>query len=102
MRTIIYIILTIAMINIVLSDTGCEKITPSKKKDCTDYKLTDEEKKEEDADSCCYITDKDNEKDCGSFKKKEVNKDYVKELEAYWKVTDFQTIFLKIHDIIFH
>ena len=37
MRSIIYIILAFSMINIVLSDTGCEKINPSKKKDCTDY-----------------------------------------------------------------
>ena len=73
MRSIIYIILAFAMINIVLSDTLCEEINPSNKKDCTDYKLTDEKKKEEEADSCCYITYKDNEKDekeCGSGKKK--------------------------------
>ena len=47
------------MINIVLSDTLCEDRVPSKKKDCTDYKLTDEEKKEENADTCCYLTYKE-------------------------------------------
>ena len=30
MRSIIYIILAFSMINIVLSDTGCEEINPSK------------------------------------------------------------------------
>ena len=32
MRTIIYIILAFSMINIVLSDTECEEIKPSKKR----------------------------------------------------------------------
>ena len=91
MRSIIYIILAFSMINIVLSDTLCALREQSSKKDCTDYKLTDEKKKEEDADSCCYVTYKEDgkeEQECGSGKKKDVNKDYVKELEDYLEVTD--------------
>ena len=37
MRSIIYIILAFSMINIALSDTLCEEIKPSKKKDWTNY-----------------------------------------------------------------
>ena len=36
------------------------------------------------------------------WKKKEINKDNDKKMETGMDVTDFQTIFLKIHDIIFH
>ena len=91
MRSIIYIILAFSMINIVLSDTLCLLREPSSKKDCTDYKLTDAEKGGLDVDSCCYVTykeDGENVKECRIFKKKEVNKDNVKQAETSWEVTD--------------
>ena len=91
MRSIIYIILAFSMINIVLSDTLCEERDPSSKKDCTDYELTDADKMGFDVDSCCYETykeDGENKKECGVYKKKDVNKDNVKKTETLWEVTD--------------
>ena len=95
MKSLIYVILTLCMINIVLSDddddedvlTGCYAIKPTKKKDCTDYKLTDLEKAGG-LDSCCYVTYKDDgteKKECELYIKKTVTKDAVK---ANTKVQD--------------
>ena len=94
MKSLIYVILTLCMINIVLSDdddelesTGCYAIKPTKKKDCTSYKLTDTEKARG-LDSCCYVTYKEDgkeEKECGLYIKKTVTKDAVK---ANTKVQD--------------
>ena len=91
MRSIIYIILAFSMINIVLSDTLCVLKTPSSKKDCTDYELTDKDKGDSEADTCCYVTYKykgKDEKECWSLKKKDVNKDNVKQMETYYEFTD--------------
>ena len=44
MKSLIYVILTLCMINMVLSG-DCYDIEPTKKKDCTSYELTDTEKK---------------------------------------------------------
>ena len=91
MRSIIYIILAFSMINIVLSDTLCVLKTPSSKKDCTDYELTDKDKGDSEADTCCYVTYKDDGKDkkmCLPAIKKEVTKDNVKDMETEMKVTD--------------
>ena len=93
MKSLIYVILTLCMINIVLSDeeeeseeyTGCLGLKPTKKKDCTDYKLTDPEKAGG-LDSCCYVTYKEDgteKKECGLFLKKTVNKDFIKASTAY-------------------
>ena len=84
MKSLIYVILTLCMINMVLSG-DCYDIEPTKKKDCTSYKLTDLEKATG-LDSCCYMTYKENGKDtksCGLFVKKAVNKDYIKASTAY-------------------
>ncbi len=91
MRSIIYIILAFSMINIVLSDTLCELKTPSSKKDCTDYELTDADKQGFDVDSCCYETykeDGENKKGCGVYKKKDVTKDNLKKAETNGGITD--------------
>ena len=84
MKSLIYVILTLCVINMVLSG-DCYDIEPTKKKDCTDYKLTDTEKARG-LDSCCYMTYKENGKDtksCGLFVKKAVNKDLIKASTAY-------------------
>ena len=86
MKSLIYVILTLCVINMVLSeDKDCYDIEPNKKKDCTSYELTDSEKARG-LDSCCYMTYKENGKDqksCGLFLKKAVNKDYIKASTAY-------------------
>ena len=86
MKSLIYVILTLCVINMVLSeDKDCYDIKSSSKKDCTNYKLTDPEKARG-LDSCCYMTYKENGKDtksCGLFLKKAVNKDYIKASTAY-------------------
>ena len=53
---------------------------PSKKEDCTDYKLTKYEKVG--GDSCCYSVIKyksSEEKSCTAYNKKYITKDYIKE-----------------------
>ena len=44
MKSLTYVIITLCMLNYVWT-TDCIEIKPSKSSDCTDYKLTDEEKK---------------------------------------------------------
>ena len=55
-----------------------EYYTPSKKKDCTGYKLTDYEKLN--SDSCCYYTGKDKDdqefKECWLAMKKTITKEF--------------------------
>ena len=54
MKSLTYVIITLCMLNYVWT-TDCIEIKPSKSSDCTDYKLTDEEKtKYPTTDSCCY------------------------------------------------
>ena len=63
MKKTTFIILFIYLFSIIATRDSCEYeneeeyYTPSKKKDCKDYKLTDEEKSI--FDSCCYATGKD-------------------------------------------
>ena len=94
MKSLIYVTLTLCMINIVLSaddedddDFGCMALKPSSKKDCTSYKLTDLEKVGG-LDSCCYMTYKNDgkeEKECDLFLKKAVTKEYVKASSSYYQ-----------------
>jgi hypothetical protein len=68
------------MFNIVFTADECDDIEPSKKSDCTDYKLTDPEKALG-VDACCYETYKYENKEykvCDYNIKKTVTKDYVK------------------------
>ena len=59
MKSLIYLIITLKMISLIISDsTLCEDKIPTKKSDCLNYELTDEEKTE-DGDTCCYVTYKD-------------------------------------------
>ena len=54
MKFLTYVIITLCMLNYVWT-TDCIETKPSKSSDCTDHKLTDEEKKTyPTADSCCY------------------------------------------------
>ena len=84
MKSLVYVIITLYMLNYVLSEY-CLEIKPKKASDCTDHELTVEEKnyfeeelEEEldDFDSCCYITYKEEGKDesiCLPFIKSRVN-----------------------------
>ena len=61
-------------------DSNNKRIKPSKKEDCTSYKLTKYEKVG--GDSCCYTvykTKNDEEKSCSAYNKKYITKDYIKE-----------------------
>ena len=72
MKSLIYVIITLCMLNYVWSD--CEDITPTKSSDCTDYKLTEEEKQQSTptVDACCYESvtmGGETEKECMSYVK---------------------------------
>jgi len=43
------------MFNIVFTAEDCDELKPSKKSDCTDYTLTDDDKSDG-IDACCYET----------------------------------------------
>ena len=45
MKSLLYVIITLCMLNYVLSDE-CQDIDAKKVSDCTDHELTEEEKKE--------------------------------------------------------
>ena len=82
MKKTTFIILFIYLFSIIATRDSCEYeneeeyYTPSKKKDCTDYKLTDYEKSI--FDSCCYATGKDENdqefKECTLWLKKAITK----------------------------
>lgn len=80
MKSLIYVIITLYLLNCVLSDE-CEDKVPKKVSDCTDYSLTDDEKTEYAdlygvADTCCYATGKkggEEEPICIPYNKNEVN-----------------------------
>ena len=80
MQFLKFFIFTLCMFNIAFTADECDEINPSKKSDCTDYKLSETEKALG-ADACCYVTYKKNnkeEKECSSYIKKTVKKDIVK------------------------
>ena len=91
MKFLKYFILTLCMFNIVFTAEECEEIEPSKKSDCTDYKLSDPEKASG-ADACCYETYKEDnkeKKECSLQIKKTVKKDAVKNLEKQLGYEDY-------------
>ena len=53
MQFLKFFIFTLCMFNIAFTADECDEINPSKKSDCTDYKISEIEKSEG-ADSCCY------------------------------------------------
>ena len=90
MKSITLILLTGCLFSIIYSeekkycsnhlgeDSQGNTIYPSKKEDCTDYKLTKYEKV--DADSCCYFVRKyknSEDKYCRAYNKKYITKDYI-------------------------
>ena len=92
MKFLKYFILTLCMFNIVFTADECDEIKPSKKSDCTDYKLTDAEKGDDGLDSCCYETYKYQNteyKICDTELKKAVTKDYIKEIENEFGYEDY-------------
>ena len=80
MKSLIYVIITLYLLNCVLSDE-CEDKVPKKVSDCTDYSLTENEKKEYEevyglSDTCCYADAKYEGQDismCVPYKKSEVD-----------------------------
>ena len=61
-------------------DSEGDSKDPTKKEDCTDYKLSKYEKIE--GDSCCYRVRKkgnNEEKECRVYNKKYITKDYIEE-----------------------
>ena len=99
MKKTTFIILFIYLFSIISTRDSCydedEKkdvaYTPSKKKDCTGYKLTDYEKLN--SDSCCYVTGKDEDskefKGCWPTMKKSVTKESVEKEKAYEKYKEY-------------
>ena len=99
MKKTTFIILFIYLFSIISTRDSCrfeneekyEEYTPSKKKDCTGYKLTDYEKLH--SDSCCYITGKDEDdqefKGCGSMMKKTVTKESVEKEKKYEEYKEY-------------
>ena len=99
MKKTTFIILFIYLFSIISTRYSCsyededekKEYTPSKKKDCTGYKLTDYEKLH--SDSCCYITGKDEDdqefKGCGSAMKKTVTKESVEKTKNYAKYKEY-------------
>ena len=70
MKSLIYLIITLYLLNYVSSDaTPCETIAPTKTSDCTDYKINEYEKEAfktesgKKADTCCYFIEKDDRED---------------------------------------
>lgn len=91
MQFLKFFIFTLCMFNIVFTAEECEEIEPSKKSDCTDYKLSDPEKASG-ADACCYETYKEDnkeKKECSLQIKKTVKKDAVKNLEKQLGYEDY-------------
>ena len=84
MKFLTYVIITLCMLNYVWT-TECIDTKPSKSSDCTDHKLTDEEKKTyPTADSCCYqsftYSTGGTVKECFPFTKSLMNQ-YIESLE---------------------
>ena len=94
MKSITLILLTGCLFSIIYTDDEIDcsnhlgkdsqgkTIYPSKKEDCTDYKLTDMEKV--DGDSCCYVVSKykgseEEYKRCSVYNKKYITKEYIDE-----------------------
>ena len=87
MKKTTFIILFIYLFSIISTRDSCEyenekkeeEYKPSKKKDCTGYKLTDSEKIN--SDSCCYYTGKNKDdqefKGCGLAMKKTITKEFI-------------------------
>ena len=81
MKQITYLILFISLIVSTQEQTGCYGMQNASKKKCTEYTLTEEEKKAYNADSCCYQTAKGIDYGiCIAIMKSEV-KDEIKEIE---------------------
>ena len=73
MKSLTYVIITLCMLNYVWT-TDCIETKPSKSSDCTDYKLTEEEKQQSTptVDACCYESvtmGGETEKECMSYVK---------------------------------
>ena len=93
MKKTTFIILFIYLFSIISTRDSCEiddkekyvEYKPSKKKDCTGYKLTDYEKLH--SDSCCYYSGKDKNdqefKGCLLTMKKSVTKESVEKAKKY-------------------
>ena len=89
MKSIKILLLFGCLFSIIYPRDECEYSSPTKKEDCTDYKLTTLEKGY--SDSCCYVEYKQTASstatyECESFRKKGVTKDfitaYIKEYEV--------------------
>ena len=98
MKSLLYVIITLYMLNYVLSK-DCIEIEPKKVSDCTDHELTDEEKKDfdeefSDFDTCCYATGKiegEEGSQCIPFKKSEVNNaDLIDQIKEDDEITDIK------------
>jgi hypothetical protein len=99
MKKTTFIILFIYLFSIISTRDSCEyenekkeeEYKPSKKKDCTGYKLTDYEKLH--SDSCCYYTGKDENdkefKECGLAMKKTVTKEVVEKIKNDAKYKEY-------------
>ena len=99
MKKTTFIILFIYLFSIISTRYSCsyededekKEYTPSKKKDCTGYKLTDYEKLH--SDSCCYYTGKDENdkefKECGLAMKKTITKESVEKEKQYYKYKEY-------------
>ena len=102
MKSLLYVIITLYMLNYVFS-TDCVEIEPKKVSDCTDHELTDQEKKDfeeeieeevDDFDACCYATGKiegEEGSQCIPFKKSEVNNaDLIDQIKEDDEITDIK------------
>ena len=99
MKKTTFIILFIYLFSIISTRYSCsyededydKEYTPSKKKDCTGYKLTDYEKLH--SDSCCYYTGKDKDdqefKGCWLTMKKSVTKESVEKEKKYEEYKEY-------------
>lgn len=99
MKKTTFIILFIYLFSIISTRDSCEyenekkeeEYKPSKKKDCTGYKLTDYEKLN--SDSCCYYTGKDKDdqefKECWLAMKKTITKESVEKEKQYYKYKEY-------------
>ena len=96
MKSLMYVTITLYMLNYVLSQiTYCENITPTQISNCTDHKITQEQKelyKGYDPDTCCYVTFTDSwlkVTQCWAEKKDIVNEQYIKMIEERYGYTNF-------------
>ena len=100
MKSLIYLIITLCILNYVIPEetTPCTDIEPKQSSDCTDHEITEEEIKEyydgEPYDTCCYYSaTQSGEQDIGCMHqmKNDVDEDELKEdyEDTFGKVDDF-------------